>query len=70
YQGYYSVDMLTWQSLGQSVAVDWPSAQMGLAAFDAASNQPATAQFQWFRVATLPEKRHRLYLPIIQAARD
>lgn len=70
YQGYYSVDMLTWQSLGQSVAVDWPSAQMGLAAFDAASNQPATAQFQWFRVATLPEKRHRLYLPLIQAARD
>jgi hypothetical protein len=70
YQGYYSVDMLTWQPLGRPIEVAWSPVRMGLAAFDPASNQPATAQFQWFRVTTPPQESHTLFLPIIHAAMD
>jgi hypothetical protein len=57
YSGYYSTDDVTWQSLGQPLTVTWPTARMGLVAFDPQHdpidddpNQQARMFFDWFRV--------------------
>jgi regulation of enolase protein 1 (concanavalin A-like superfamily) len=52
YTGYYSPDGITWQQVGQPVAVDWANPKMGLGAYRRNAITATTAYFEYFRVTT------------------
>jgi regulation of enolase protein 1 (concanavalin A-like superfamily) len=52
YSAKYSVDSITWNSLGLPVTVGWGSPKIGLTAFSKLNVQQINAYFDYFRVRT------------------